>query len=294
MGKGAQERKLGIYDFIRCQWPEFVVLAVKAPLEKIVRTFIEYSNNQKTTGRYAIVNREISWKSNLATRKSIKHDPVVRGYTFIQIHDNDWTVIWGSLSSCSSIKGTLIHENAINLSNILETKAIILSEENTSSSIGYSLYEQGKVIENFGYVRYTYASFESEFRERPEIIDICLEAEIAREEKMIEAYRKAEQNGNIEEFYEIYRYEKDENREKTNDTTQKSNISEDWGLEFINDFFCQLGVYLPVCYPVQDKDETLLAIDRVSEEAIARADWIEVTQTLDFFANDDGLNDIPF
>lgn len=54
------------------------------------------------------------------------------------------------------------------------------------------------------------------------------------------------------------------------------NLEEQPRVKFINELFCELGIYLPACYLATNSGKYVLAVEAESENTIERADWLRV------------------
>ena len=247
------QQKLGILDFFdyvyECN-PEYALIAVKAPLEITVNSFLKLSEttttkkhlnsskqNQKKTKS---PKRKITWEKNIPLKSEYGYGFLVKAIPFLQIHDNQWTVILRSLFYLNLEQSDDIPTEAKKLSATLATKTITLIGddiaeigEDYNHRIGYDFFEKGEILEGFEKSDEDRVYFESTLREKPNL-DF--------DKHQVGAY----------------------------DITKEPRV------KFINEFFRELGIYLPGCYPGRREEENQigLVIKKASENTIERADWL--------------------
>lgn len=192
------------------------------------------------------MSRNIQWEKNISIRTSEENDYLGMGFPFIRVCNSDWTVILRSIG-CLGNEVYEVPKEAQALSARLETKAIILMEEDTSGAIAYELSDNSELVE-----KYEYAGgeedfyFESKLREKPNI--------------------NFDWEPDEKEYY---------------DTDYKYDVSAEPKNQFVDAFFRELGIYLPACYPVSENEKPALAVVEASEKTIERADLLFIEEKLE-------------
>jgi hypothetical protein len=258
MPQTTQTRKQGSLDFVQMIYnghPEYSLLAVKAPIEAVIESWIEFRESQSSHQRHdwrsmqmkmdKLKSRTITWKRQISivTEESeeegeienIMHIPV------IQVMDTDWVVIIRSLSWLDSEQIDNIPKEASFLSQKLQTQVITLMEEDTSGSVGYSLLDNGEVIESLEFCDAEEYTFQSQHREDPQFV---------------------EQEEEEEEFDEDESYDVGKRQE----------------MQFIDRTFAALGIYLPAVWYSTSQGLPAIQVMPVSENTIERADWITIEE----------------
>lgn len=133
-------------------------------------------------------------------------------------------------------------KEAKELSAKLQTKAITLSEEDTSAAIGYDFFENGELSEKFEEAPDFNFTFESKLRAKPDI--------------------KFDVDDDDEDY----------------DTEQEYDVSAEPRVKFIDEFFSELGIYLPACWWRSINGKPALEVETTSENTIVRADWISLQE----------------
>lgn len=244
-----QSNKLGIKDFIKMIYdghPEYTLIAVKAPFEATISGFIHICNSLKTRKRFEtnsvklvenkVKNVKVFRGENMEQITAKTGDIVAPVITFLEVDNCQWTVILRSIFYARDEIFDVSPETKA-LSTELQTQAIMLLEEDTSASIAYELVENGNRLEYFEEWGDDDFNFESQLREKPNI-----------------------------EFDD----EDDENFNDDYDCTSDPRII------FVDDFFRQLGIYLPACYTTDKDGDIFLAISDSSQGKIQRADYFKL------------------
>lgn len=148
---------LGMWDFQTSIYegqPEYSIFAVKAPIDQVGQAVAQYC--KQDTWQKALQGSARIW--DIAFTDDHYWMPL------IQPKDNDWTVVywivWDWEDSSKILK---------KLSKELDTFAMSLEEEDTSSAVGYKLFGSGELLERMEYGDELY--FESQLREEPEFED---------------------------------------------------------------------------------------------------------------------------
>jgi hypothetical protein len=148
---------LGMRDFqnfIYQGHPEYSIFAVKADIDRVMPVLMKDTKNT-------------DWKKDIQSESKIL-DAIPRGSNcipIIQPKDNQWTVVYfyAGLMELADV--------CTNISSELDTLVMSLCEEDTSSAIGYQLFDRGKSIERAEGCPGEELFFESEVREEPEFDD---------------------------------------------------------------------------------------------------------------------------
>ncbi|MEL6441342.1 MAG: hypothetical protein AAFQ80_19070 [Cyanobacteria bacterium J06621_8] len=253
-----QTAKLGVIDFINLIYeghPEYSLIAVNASLEDTIREFIAISQSCKTKTRFdtrlmktkniPVASLNIQRKENNFYRNAAQGDILANVIPFVSVKDSQWTVI---LRSIFYLEDELddVPDETKTLSKKLNTKAIYLMEEDTSGSIGYELFEQGNSLESFEEYCDDDFQFESLLREKPDI--------------------------NFNDW--------DEEDDDLDDADDEYDCSTEPRVQFVDAFFQDLGIYLPACYPVKDKELLGLAVHKSSQDAIAQVTFLQIEEQL--------------
>jgi uncharacterized protein (TIGR02996 family) len=141
---------------------EFVVLAVMAPLEAIVRELIEH--RMETDPDSAMASGR--WDRDVRVRRGRDGDTVSPTIPFVQLKGHAWTVAVYDTFNLTMLTYNSAQLDAATLSDRLGTLALEFSSEDTSSATGYHLFDCGEFIEFAEWVgrEGLYAS-----RRRPEV-----------------------------------------------------------------------------------------------------------------------------
>lgn len=229
----------GIFNFLTMIYeghPEYAVLAVKAPIEQVVTTYLDFLADEEETADW-------QWQQRIAVRPSKQSESLATGIAVVQLLDNNWVILLRSLFDISGKELDALPKEAQMLSDCLETQAITLIEEDTSGAISYELFDHGELIEGFeecdGEVQ-----FESQWRP-----NLVIPFQTNPDEEEIDI---------VVDWHEEY------------------DLRDEPRLQFVDALFCQLGIELPACYPIIDTDyQRILAVDPSAEKRILRADWLE-------------------
>ncbi len=252
--------KLGIIDFVTMIYeghPEYTVIAVKASLEDTIQTFIATSHRRETRQRFNVrdvkmIDRKVSGlkfdrKENIPLEQEQGEDengflaPVI---PFVSIKGSDWVVV---LRSLFDAKDEIfdVREEAIALSRELNTKSMILIEEDTSGAMAYQLFENGEQLESFEEACDDDFSFESKLREKPDIT--------------------------------FNTWDEDEDF----DLDDEYDSNSDPRVQFVDAFFQEQGIYLPACCPIGDPDQPRLVVMDASWGLIERVDTLYMEMELE-------------
>ncbi len=269
-----QTRKLGSLDFVRMIYnghPEYSLLAVKAPIDDVVAAWIEFRESQFTRSRHdwhsmtvktdRLESRQILWDKQIAIVPGVIEDedneefinaetePVNKGVPIpaIQVADSEWTVMIRSLSWLDSEQIDNVPKEAKFLSEKFQTYAFTMMEEDTSSAVGYELFDRGESIESFescGGAEYT---FSSQRQDDPQFKD--------------------------DEDWE------DEDCDDENENDDEDYISHSEEMQFIDRVVADLGLYIPAVWYFEAEGKPAIQVMPASMGTIARADWLAVTET---------------
>lgn len=158
---------------------------------------------------------------------------------------NGWVIVICSLGWLGENELEEVPKAAKELSAKLKTKAITLSEEDTSVAIGYNFFENGELIEKFEQAPGFDLTFESKVRAKPDI-----------------------KFDDDDEDYD----------DKDYDTEQEYDISAEPRVKFVDEFFSELGIYLPACWWSSINGKPALEVETTSENMIVRADWVSLQE----------------
>lgn len=245
----SQPKPLGCLDFLNFIYnghPEYSLIAVRAPFETTIETWIEFCQQQETKQRvnpdiyasdfelevpYKVLDCHIERYSKLAFRPGQEYEVLAPGNLVSKICDNDWTIIVRSLFGISWDELHDVPQEAQALSQILQTQTLDFLEEDTSSAMSYSFYDRGRKVERFEAGDWLY--FESEIRPVPD---------------NFEPFSEAESYGFPANLPHLY------------------NDSIDFDAsQFVNEFFTKQGIYIPACYPAW-KNSTLILVESEDNE----------------------------
>jgi hypothetical protein len=152
--------KLGIKDFIALTHrgePEWSLFAVQAPIDRVAEAFARLTRAQR-------------WERQVAIEATRKFEPLARVAAVVKVKGNHWTIVFRSLFTVSSRELASVPEEARKLSKALDTKAITFACEATSGAMGYTLYAQGRVMEEAEWERgHPLGRFSSKLRQDPEL-----------------------------------------------------------------------------------------------------------------------------
>jgi hypothetical protein len=255
MSSTTQTQKLGIVDFVKMIYeghPEYSLLAIKAPIEDVGQALIDLRNGLTKRDKqdwrtmkfkeYRIQSRQLSWKKQIALQPYCSEDEAPEpGVPILQVRDTDWTVVIRSLSYLDSDNVDDVQNEAQALSAQFQTQAITLIEEDTSGAIGYELFGNGELLEKLQHCDGEVHGFESKLRsEQPEIPD--------------------------------WDYEDEEDYDREYDIATEPRVV------FINEFFAELGIYLPAVWYGSDNGKPALQVMPSSEGTVIRADWLSLKE----------------
>lgn len=247
MNEVAQAQKLGILDFLNLIYeghPEYSLLAVQAPIDTVIETFINRRNQMTTCDRedwqtmqfkaYRLRSRQLEWTQNIALKSwdtKDNHYSLDPGFPVIQV--GNWTILLRSIGRLSAVLIDEVPKEAKALSGVLHTKAVTFMEEDTSGAIAYDLFENDQVLESVEYFDGE-VQFKSKLRNKPIFLDL--------------------------------------------DDEDESDILVDVQIRFIHDTFSNLGIYLPAVRLAGDDQTPALQVMSVSRGTIDRADWITLSE----------------
>ncbi len=305
-----EPQKLGVIDFINLIYnghPEYSLIAVKAPLEKTIQAYITISQNRKTRERFdfksmrmndlPVTNLAFNLTENIPVRESKKGDMISRHLAFLSINGTEWTVILRSLFIAKDeLYDVPVEIKALSIE--LQTKVIYLIEEDTSSAIGYELFENGEQLEYFEEACNDDFSFESKLREKPDIKFHDWDEDDSEEEDA----ENENNEDNLESGYDSNKEPRAENptiqpinwdeedseedeldedaedEDDEDDSESNYDCSKEPRVQFVDAFFRELGIYLPACYAVHEQG--VIAVEKSSLGMIARADLLSITYEL--------------
>ncbi len=271
MSSIVQTQKLGIVDFVKMihdGHPEYSLLAVKASIDDVVQALIDLreglTKRDKHDWRtmkykeYRIQSRQVGWEKNITLKPCPDSDEeeypdgemLEPGIPILQVRGTEWTVVIRSLSWLDMDEIEDVPNEAKALSARFQTKAITLMEEDTSVSIGYDLFENGESVERFEAADDVH--FKSKLREAPENLPKSDEDE------------DEEYNPDEDDF--------------DDDTEQEYNVATQSRVVFINEFFSELGIYLPAVWYDTENGQPALQVMSSSEGTIVRADWLTLKE----------------
>ncbi|MHC5736718.1 hypothetical protein [Nostoc sp.] len=267
MSGTTQVQKLGVIDFLSMIYnghPEYSLFAVKAPIDEVVQAWMELREGLSKRDRrdyqtmkykeYRVKNRQIQWEKNILLKffkpfrelneqeqdeyYEQEREKLKPGYPFIQVGNNGWVIVICSLGWLGENELEEVPKAAKELSAKLKTKAITLSEEDTSAAIGYGFFENGELSEKFEQAPGFDLTFESKIRAKPDI-----------------------------------KFDYDD-EDEDDDTEQEYDISAEPRVKFIDEFFSELGIYLPACWWMSINGKPALEVETTSENTIVCADWV--------------------
>jgi uncharacterized protein (TIGR02996 family) len=122
---------------------EWVVLAVLAPIEAVVRAVIEARTNSSPGAALA----SGPWEKNVPVGPARNGDSVADGIPFVQLRGHAWTVAMYDTFRLSLESQRAALSDAATLSDRLGTLAVVYAAEDTSGATGYELFECGERIE---------------------------------------------------------------------------------------------------------------------------------------------------
>ncbi|MFP4297294.1 MAG: hypothetical protein ACLFT0_05500, partial [Spirulinaceae cyanobacterium] len=113
----SHHKPLGCLDFLEFIYhghPEFSLIAVRAPFEATIKTWIEFCQQRETKQKlnpnlseiqfkpeisYQVLDVKVERYQNLRSRPSQKekYEYVAPGNLVLKVRDNDWTIIMRSL-----------------------------------------------------------------------------------------------------------------------------------------------------------------------------------------------------
>jgi hypothetical protein len=253
----SENLKLGVLDFFNQGMDEYTLIAVKAPLEETIQSFINISKNRKTRQRinYSSMRSEDRPVTKLSIRKcenilvkesSDDEEDFPSSIPFVAVKNSEWTVVLRALFGASDeLYDTPDEAKALSVE--LSTRVITLIEEDTSAALAYELFENGDRLEYFEEACDDDFRFESKLRGKPNI----------------------KLNNWDEEVEEDY------------DPDAEYDASKQPRVQFVDAFFRELGIYLPAAYPVGDDQQPSLAVLKSSFGMIERADWLTIEMELE-------------
>jgi hypothetical protein len=250
----SQNKSLGCLDFLEFIYhghPEYSLIAVRAPFETTIETWIEFCRQQQTKQRYnpklfempfpensdiyvsyQVLDVKVERYQNLRSRPNQKYEYVAPGNLVLKVRDNDWTIIVRSLFNLTEKELQDVPQEAQALSQVLQTQALDFMAEDTSSAMGYTFYDKGEEIESFE--SGDWLSFESKMRPVPD-----------NWEKFSEAEDYGLPPDKPNQYDEPYSFDRK---------------------QFINDFFTEQGIYIPACYHAWNSS-TLILVEAEENES---------------------------
>jgi hypothetical protein len=269
-----QTRKLGSLDFVRMIYeghPEYSLLAVKAPIDDVVSAWIEFRESQSDRSRHdfsemkvktdRLGTRQIQWDKQIAlvsgqplpededeeeeyllaqAEQEFEGLPVPA----LQIADSEWVVMIRSLSWLDFEQINNVPLEAKFLSEKFQTQAFTMMEEDTSSAVGYKLFEKGMEIESLEYCCGDY-TLTSQDRDDPQ-------------------FKSLEEDWKDEDF--------------DDEAEDEDNFIPGQEMQFIDRVVADLGLYLPAVWYFQVDKKPALQVMPDSMGTIARADWLTVIE----------------
>ena len=162
---GPREKKppAGVKHFLKLMYdgePEWSLLAVQAPLDKVTEAFAQCYPAAKMLHGVEI-------------KKTCAGDELAHSVAILQIKDNPWTVIQLSLLYVNekSLSGAV--DNVRILSEKLKTKAISFVAEDKSGTLAYMLFDGGKLVEQAQWTDGgSFSIFESTRRKQPKLDEV--------------------------------------------------------------------------------------------------------------------------
>jgi len=162
MNEPASTPKRGVLDFLNMIYDghhEYAVMAVKAPFEETVRSFIDCRQERplrRRTNWKGYANRgedkleraTVRWVKNIETRSPKEGDYLTFAFPVLQVKGSQWTVILKSLFVYNQESIDMTREAAI-LSSMRQTQVVTFAEEDTSSAMVYGIFENGNKVEKF-------------------------------------------------------------------------------------------------------------------------------------------------
>ncbi len=125
---------------------EWVLLAVLAPIEDVARTVVELGMGMTPEG--AVAARR--WLRGVAVGSdSTTGSRVGRIIPFLQLTGHAWTIAMYCTFNCTISAMNAAEAHALALSDRLGTLVATYAAEDTSSAVGYVLFECGEEIETF-------------------------------------------------------------------------------------------------------------------------------------------------
>jgi len=152
-----QSPLLGIKDFIelnRAQM-EWSLFAVKAPADAVARAFAKF-------------HKITRWNQNVRLKPKKGMQFVARLTVVVKIRQNPWTVVLRSIMDVSVEELVGVPKEAKAISAALKTRAISFIAEDTSSALGYQIFDSGKLVESADWENgCAFHSFSSKLRQKP-------------------------------------------------------------------------------------------------------------------------------
>jgi uncharacterized protein (TIGR02996 family) len=130
-------------DWARRSHYEWVILAVMAPIEAVVRAEIEARAGSDPDAALA----SGLWRRGVPVRRPQDYESGAPGIPFVQLERHAWTVAMYDTFHFSIPSSQAAEADARELSDRLGTLAVEYSAEDTSSATGYHLFECGELVE---------------------------------------------------------------------------------------------------------------------------------------------------
>jgi hypothetical protein len=171
----------------------------------------------------------------------------------VQVADSEWVVMMRSLSWLSSEQIDNVPKEAKFLSEKFQTNVFTMMEEDTSSAVGYELFEKGESIESLEFCDADEYRFSSQ---RQEDLQFKSGEEDEEDEDLENEHFD---NDNDEEDYLDYTSHRQE-------------------MQFIDRVVADLGLYIPAVWYFAVEGKPAIQVMPASMGTIARADWLTVTE----------------
>lgn len=145
-----------LLELVRYTEPEFAVVAVKAPLEKVARALAEFRQVEE-------------WVRDVPRRHAAGRDRTSRSVmALVKLDRNRWTIVLRSIFRIRDNDYALAVEDARELSARLKTNAVSFVREKAAESVGYDLFEKGRASEHAQWIEEnSFCWFKSRFQRKP-------------------------------------------------------------------------------------------------------------------------------
>lgn len=139
-------------DWIYLGHPEYAIFAIKASIEQVGRILVD---------QFEVKDWQKKSQTSKRIYEALPDDDKAYWIPMLKPTNTSWTVVYWIVGGWENL------EKMCKLcSATLQTSVIALHEEDTSGSLGYQIYNQGKKLEDAGYCDEFW--FESDIREEPE------------------------------------------------------------------------------------------------------------------------------